>query len=144
MNILDNLLGNLPLLLGSIGGTAGDAPAGSGSILTMLLPFGLIILVFYFLIIRPQSKKSKETKAMLSSLRKNDRVATIGGIRGTITAVKEDTVIVKVSDSIKMEFSKSAISNVLERKESSKKEKQPPTDKEKDEKKDDSTDSTGQ
>lgn len=144
MNILDNLLGNLPLLLGSMDGTAGAAQGGTGGILTMLLPFGLIILVFYFLIIRPQSKKQKETKSMLSSLRKNDRVATIGGIRGTITAVKEDTVIVKVNDSIKMEFSKSAISNVIERKESPKKEKQPPAEKEKDEKKDDSSDSTGQ
>lgn len=144
MNILGNLLGNLPLLLGSMEGTGGAAQGGTSGILTMLLPFGLIILVFYFLIIRPQSKKQKETKSMLSSLRKNDRVATIGGIRGTITAVKEDTVIVKVNDSIKMEFSKSAISNVLERKESPKKEKQPPAEKEKDEKKDDSSDSTGQ
>ncbi len=144
MNILGNLLGNLPLLIGSMEGIGGAAQGGTSGILTMLLPFGLIILVFYFLIIRPQSKKQKETKSMLSSLRKNDRVATIGGVRGTVTAVKEDTVILKVNDSIKMEFSKSAISNVIERKESTKKEKQPPAEKEKDEKKDDSADSTGQ
>ena len=63
MNILGNLLGNLPLLLGSMEGTGGAAQGGTSGILTMLLPVGLIILVFYFLIIRPQSKKQKETKS---------------------------------------------------------------------------------
>jgi preprotein translocase subunit YajC len=86
---------------------------GGGQLLTMILPFGLIILVFYFLIIRPQSKKQKETQKMLSALKKNDRVVTVGGIRGTITSVKEDTVIIKVDDNVKMEFSKSAVSNVV-------------------------------
>jgi len=86
---------------------------GSGQLLTMLLPFGLIILVFYFLIIRPQNKKQKETQRMLSALKKNDKVVTIGGIRGTVTNVKDQTVVVRVDDNVKMEFSKSAISNVL-------------------------------
>ena len=86
---------------------------GSGQLVTMLLPFGLIILVFYFLIIRPQNKKQKETQKMLSALKKNDRVVTIGGIRGVITSVKGDTVVVRVDDNVKMEFSKSAISNVV-------------------------------
>lgn len=86
---------------------------GSGQLLTMLLPFGLIILVFYFLIIRPQNKKQKETQRMLSALKKNDKVVTIGGVRGTVTNVKDQTVIVRVDDNVKMEFSKSAISSVL-------------------------------
>jgi preprotein translocase subunit YajC len=85
---------------------------GGGQLITMILPFGLIILVFYFLIIRPQNKKQKETKAMLSALKKNDRVTTVGGIRGVVTSVKDDTVIIKVDDNVKMEFSKSAVSNV--------------------------------
>lgn len=79
----------------------------------MILPFGLIIGVFYFLIIRPQNKKQKETKQMLSAIKKNDRVVTVGGIRGTVTAVKEDTVVLRVDDSVKMEFSKSAVSNIV-------------------------------
>jgi preprotein translocase subunit YajC len=119
MGFLKGLFADLPLLIGAPEGAAGGASSGgAGGMLTMLLPFALIIGVFYFLIIRPQSKKQKETKAMLSSLRKNDRVATIGGIRGTIVSVKEDTVIVKVDNNVKMEFSKSAISAVVERKDS--------------------------
>ncbi len=86
---------------------------GSSQLLTMILPFGLIIGVFYFLIIRPQNKKQKETKQMLSAIKKNDRVVTVGGIRGTVTAVKEDTVVLRVDDSVKMEFSKSAVSNIV-------------------------------
>ena len=113
MDILSDVFTDLPLLLGA---AEGGETGGSGGLLTMLLPFALIILVFYFLIIRPQSKKQKETKSMLSSLQKNDRIATIGGIRGTIVTVKDDTVIVRVDGSVKMEFSKSAISAVIERK----------------------------
>ena len=97
--------GFLPLL---------QEPMG-GQLFSMLIPFGLIILVFYFLIIRPQNKKQKETQAMLSSIRKNDRVTTIGGIRGVVQAVKDDTVIIKVDDNVKLEFSKSAVSAVNNR-----------------------------
>lgn len=85
---------------------------------TMVVTFGLIIVIFYFLIIRPQRKKQKETQSMLSTLRKGDKVATAGGIRGVVTAVKESTVTVKVDDNTKIEFNKSAVSSVLERKES--------------------------
>jgi preprotein translocase subunit YajC len=77
------------------------------------LPFILIIAIFYFLIIRPQNKKQKETQKMLSALKKGDKVVTIGGIHGTISSVKESTVIVKVDDNYKIEFSRSAISSVV-------------------------------
>jgi preprotein translocase subunit YajC len=92
-----------------------------GQLFSMLIPFGLIILVFYFLIIRPQNKKQKETQAMLASLRKNDRVTTIGGIRGVVQAVKDDTVVVKVDDNVKLELNKSAISAVNSRSDKSEK-----------------------
>ena len=85
---------------------------------TMVITFGLIIVIFYFLIIRPQRKKQKETKDMLSTLRPGDKVATAGGIRGIVKHVKENTVTVKVDDNTKIEFNKSAVSSVLERKES--------------------------
>ncbi|MCF6334900.1 MAG: preprotein translocase subunit YajC [Spirochaetales bacterium] len=105
-----NLFTKLPLLLGSpASGTAG----GSGSMVTTFVTFGLVILIFYFLIIRPQNKKQKETKRMLSALKKGDKVVSIGGIHGTVVAVKEQTTVVKVDDNIKLEFSKSAISSVV-------------------------------
>ena len=91
----------------------GGAPAaGGGGMLSSLLIFIPIIAIFYFLIIRPQSKKQKETQRMLSALKKGDRVVTIGGIHGTIQSVKEQSVIIKVDDNTKIEFSRSAVSTI--------------------------------
>ena len=90
-----------------------QAAAGSGSMLMSVLPFGLIILIFYFFIIRPQNKKQKETEKMLSALKKGDKVVTVGGIHGIISSTKEKTVIVKVDDNAKIEFSRNAITSVI-------------------------------
>ena len=90
-----------------------QAAAGSGSMLMSVLPFGLIILIFYFFIIRPQNKKQKETEKMLSALKKGDKVVTVGGIHGVISSTKEKTVIVKVDDNAKIEFSRNAITSVI-------------------------------
>ena len=88
-----------------------EQPAGPG-LVANLLPFLAIILIFYFLIIRPQSRKRKETEKMLGALKKGDKIITIGGIYGTIQSVRETTVIVKVDDNVKLEFLRSAISTV--------------------------------
>ena len=89
-----------------------EAFGGGG--MAMLLPIGLIFVVFYFLIIRPQNKKQKETQAMLAAVKKGDRVTTAGGIRGDVQVVKDDTVIILVDKKkdVKLEFNKSAISSV--------------------------------
>ena len=84
----------------------------SGSMMTTMITFVLIILIFYFLMIRPQKKRDKEAKAMLAAMKKGDKVVTIGGIHGTIVMVKDNTVIIKVDDSARIEFSKNAISTV--------------------------------
>ena len=86
--------------------------AGPGAIVSSFLPFVAVILIFYFLIIRPQNKKRKETERMLGALKKGDKIITIGGIHGTIQRVKETTVIVKVDDNVKLEFLRSAISSI--------------------------------
>lgn len=96
------------LLGGQQGGEGGGATGGIMS----FLPFVAIIAIFYFLIIRPQNKKQKETQKMLSELKKGDRVVTIGGIHGTIQTVREKTVIVKVDENTKLEFSRNSISSV--------------------------------
>lgn len=62
--------------------------AGAGSMMTTFITFGLIILIFYFLMIRPQKKRDKETKAMLDAMKKGDKVVSIGGIHGTVVAVR--------------------------------------------------------
>lgn len=90
-----------------------QAAAGSGSMLMSVLPFGLIILIFYFFIIRPQNKKQKETEKMLAALKKGDKIVTVGGIHGVISSTKEKTVIVKVDDNTKIEFSRAAIATVV-------------------------------
>ena len=72
----------------------------SGSLVGSLLPFLLIIVIFYLFLIRPQNKKQKETQKMLDALKKGDKVITIGGIHGTVSSVKENTVIVKVDDEV--------------------------------------------
>ena len=87
--------------------------AQSGSMWTTIIMFVAIIAIFYFLIIRPQKKRDKETKAMLDAMKKGDKVVTIGGIHGTVVTVKEQTVVLKVDDNARLEFTKSAISTVL-------------------------------
>jgi preprotein translocase subunit YajC len=95
-----------------IGGTQGAEGSTGGNAFLQFVPFIAIIAIFYFLIIRPQNKKQKETQRMLGALKKGDKVVTIGGIHGVIQTVKEQSVILKVDDSVKLEFNRSAISNV--------------------------------
>ena len=106
----------LPLFLqtapGSTAAGAGSAAVPGGGLITFL-PFVLILLIMYFLMIRPQSKKQKETQRMLDALKKGDKVVTIGGIHGTVSSVKENTVVVRVDEGIKIEFNRTAIATVL-------------------------------
>lgn len=68
---------------------------GHRSMLSMILPFVLLIAVFYFLLIRPENKKKKAAAKMRSELAVGDEITTIGGIVGTICAVKEDTIVIE-------------------------------------------------
>jgi preprotein translocase subunit YajC len=85
----------------------GPGQSGLGSILPMLL----IIVVFYFFMIRPQMKKAKEAKTFRESLKKGDTVVTIGGIHGRITEVNETTFILEAESGAKFRVEKSAVSN---------------------------------
>ena len=123
---------SLILALGTAAATSDTAAANGGSMWTTFITFGVIILIFYFLIIRPQRKRDKEAKAMIDAIKKGDKVVTIGGIRGTVAVVKDNTVVLKVDDNTRIEFSKSAISQVLNKKEEPAAEK--PAKKEKGEK----------
>ena len=98
--------GPLVRLMGAPGG--GEGGAGMFG----FLPLVAIIAIFYFLILRPQSKKQKETQRMLSALKKGDRVVTIGGIHGIIQSIKDSTIIIKVDDNVKLEFNRAAVSAV--------------------------------
>ena len=79
------------------------------------LPLILMFGVFYFLLIRPQQKKEKDRQAMIQNLKKGDRVATSGGILGTVVGVKDNIVVLKVGEGdTKIEFLKSAVSDKME------------------------------
>lgn len=91
---------------------AAGATSTSGGFISSAVLMVLLIVIFYFFLIRPQNKKQKETEKMLAALKKGDKVVTIGGIHGVVSSLKEKTVIVKVDDDAKIEFSRSAIAAV--------------------------------
>ena len=95
------------------------APQGGGSanLISTLIMFGAIFLIFYFMIIRPQQIRAKEREKMLSNMQKGDKVITSGGLHGTIAGIDEKTVLLQVSDNIKMKFERSAIASVSASKE---------------------------
>lgn len=75
----------------------------------MVVWVGIFVVVAYFFIIRPRRKQEKELNDMMSELKRGDKVTTIGGIKGEVTKVKDETVMVKVSDGVEIEFVKRAI-----------------------------------
>lgn len=92
--------------------SAADTAAAGGTlgILSMLVPLALMVLIFWFLIIRPEKKRSKEMQAMLNSLQVADEVVTNGGIIGLVVSVSKDTVLIETgSDRTKIRVLKSAI-----------------------------------
>ena len=96
------------------GAEAMPAP-GAGELIGMLFPLILMFVIFYFMLIRPQKKKDKKVKEMLAALKHGDRVCTIGGIYGTITGIKDDTIELAVSnENTKLVVARWAIRNVEE------------------------------
>lgn len=78
----------------------------------MILPLAIMLVLMYFMLIRPENKRKKETAAMRSSLAVGDEITTIGGIIGTICAVKENTIVIETgADRVRIEFTKWAVSS---------------------------------
>ncbi len=82
-------------------------------------PLIVIFAIFYFLAIRPQQKRDKERKNMLSSIKEGDDIITIGGIYGRVLNIKDDVVTLEIGDKLKIKVNRSAIGNVLKRAEES-------------------------
>jgi preprotein translocase subunit YajC len=93
-------------------GTAEAAQGAPGGFAAPFITFGILIAIFYFLLIRPQQKQRKEHAKMLANLKKGDEVITQGGIHGSIYKIKDDTVVVEVADGVRLRFSKSAIAGL--------------------------------
>ena len=89
---------------------------GGGGLVSTLIMFGAIFLIFYFMIIRPQQKRAKEKEKMLSNLEKGDKVVTNGGIHGVIAGLEDKTALLMVSENTKIKIDRSAIVTVLAKK----------------------------
>lgn len=96
----------------------GGGPSDGGqqpNPIASLLPFALMFLVLYLLILRPQMKKQRNQQRMIDELEKNDEIVTSGGIHGTILNIKDDILVVKIADNVKIEVSRAAVSRVKNR-----------------------------
>ncbi|MCE5342891.1 MAG: preprotein translocase subunit YajC [Eubacteriales bacterium] len=113
INLAQTLLGLTDSTTTAAATTGTTTTAASGDILTLVVPMVLMFAVFYFLLIRPQRKKDKKVKDMLSALKVGDRISTIGGIFGTITAIKDDSMELTVGkDNVKLIMARWAIRQV--------------------------------
>ena len=87
---------------------------GSGDLVLQLVPFLLIFVIMYFLIIRPQQKQAKTHKAMIEALRRGDQVVTQGGIVGKVSKVQEDGMVeVEIAEGVKVKVLRHTITTVL-------------------------------
>ena len=106
-----NGLGFLAMMPAPQGGE-GAAPQ-SGAF--MFIWLGLMVALFYFMLIRPQKRREKERQALLSAVKTGDRVLFAGGLLGVVANVKDKTLVVKIADGVKVEVVRGAITQVLEK-----------------------------
>src|SRR3989338_1597582 len=89
----------------------GQGDAGGGFMQSIVM-FGLIFLIFYFMIIRPQQKRQKERQKMLDAVKKGDKIVTAGGIHGTVIGVEDKIVLVQIADTVKVKVDRSSVANI--------------------------------
>ena len=116
MNILMNTFETIFYLIGQ----TPEAPTPPGGAFGGLVPFILIFVIFYFLLIRPQKQKQKKLQLQVDAMRTGDKVITAGGIHGLVTNVKKESVTVKVDNNTRIEFEKGSIATVIGNKNASK------------------------
>ena len=92
-------------------GAGGGGGEGAGGF-TGFIPLILMFVIFYFLLIRPQQKKTKEHRQMISNLKKGDRIVTSGGIHGRITGMDESTITVEIADKVRVKVVRGNVSNL--------------------------------
>ncbi len=108
-----DMMSNLLLTASTAAGAATPADGGWLGMLMSFAPFILIFVLMYFMMIRPQKKKQKEEQEMRNNLRVGDELTTIGGIRGRVVSIKEDSIVLESgTDRTKIQFMKWAIQSV--------------------------------
>ena len=102
------------LTLTAAAAPAAGAPAGAGAFLIGILPWVLIFVIFYMLMIRPQQRRMKEHQAMIAAVKKGDEVITGGGIRGRVTRVIDDKEAeIEIAQGVKVRVVKSTLTQIL-------------------------------
>ena len=91
----------------------GGAEGGAGGF-TGFIPLILMFVIFYFLLIRPQQKRSKEHRQMVSNLKKGDRIVTSGGIHGRITGLDDTTLTVEIADKVRVKVARGNVSTMVQ------------------------------
>lgn len=89
-----------------------QAGQGGGEIYSTIIMFALIIGIFYFMIIRPQQKRQKEREALLSQIKKGDKVITSGGVHAKVISVDEKTMLIEIAENVKIKIERNSISVV--------------------------------
>lgn len=98
--------------MGQTGGTA--AQGGGGLLTTPLFPILLMLGVMWFFLIRPQQKKQKEHREMISNLKKGDRIITSGGLYGRITGITDTTLTLEIADKVRVKVSRAHIGGLAQ------------------------------
>jgi preprotein translocase subunit YajC len=106
---------NMVLFTIAMAPPAGADGAPQQSPIFMFGWIAIMIAVFYFLMIRPQQKRAKERQKLLDAVKSGDRVVFSGGILGVVTNVKDKTLMIKVADNVKLEVSRAAVTQVLDK-----------------------------
>ena len=92
----------------------GQPNQGEGpGLMSNIILFGSIILIFYFMIIRPQQKRTKERQKLIESMKKGDKVITSGGLYGIVAGLDEKTVLVEIADKVKVKLDRSSIATII-------------------------------
>jgi len=102
----------LTIVVPSVAFAEDTMPAGPGALMQVLF-LGGFVLIFYFLVWRPQSKRAKEHRELVGGLSKGDEVLVNGGIAGKIVRVKDDFLVVEISDNVEIKVQKAAVTTAL-------------------------------
>jgi preprotein translocase subunit YajC len=91
-------------------GGGGEGAAGFGGFIPIILMF----VIFYFLLIRPQQKRQKESRNMISNLKKGDRIITSGGLHGRITGLDDTTLTLEIADKVRVKVGRSSVAGMVQ------------------------------
>jgi preprotein translocase subunit YajC len=96
-------------------GGAGGGTAGQGGGFSAFIPLILMFAIFYFLLIRPQQKKAKMHREMISSLKKGDRVVSTGGLHGVITGISDDVITMEIAPKVRVKVSRGSVAGAAQK-----------------------------